>query len=146
MDAAGREVALRLRVPEWTAGEVQVAVDGVEQATAVVDGFVTLVRAWCGEQVRLWLPSAVRAVPIPDEPTTVAFVDGPVVLAAECDREPVLALEGRAPADLLRPDDERHWGEWRRTWRVAGQSRTLRLRPLHEVADEPYSVYFPTHD
>ncbi|MGJ0223739.1 hypothetical protein ACQUZK_10090, partial [Streptococcus pyogenes] len=67
-------------------------------------------------RVALAFPTALRAIPIPDEPTTVAFAEGAVVLAGLVDHE--VALHGAGsddPADatrLLAADDERQWTEW----------------------------------
>lgn len=143
VDADGdAPVTLRLRVPGWVAGPPTTTIDGVPTAVVQADGFATLEVA-PGSQVALTLPTAVRAEPIPDEPGTVAFLDGPVVLAALCDHEPTLVGDPDSPESLLVPDDERQWGEWLRGYRTVGQQRSLRLRPLHEIADEAYTVYFP---
>jgi hypothetical protein len=65
-----------------------------------------------------------------------------VVLAGECNEEPTLI--GDDPAALLVPDNERQWGEWLQGFRSVGQRRSIRFRPLHEIVDQPYCVYFPT--
>jgi hypothetical protein len=41
------------------------------------------------------------------------------------------------------PDNEREWSAWLRGYRASGQKRGLRFKPLYEVVDEPYTVYFP---
>ncbi|GAA4181727.1 beta-L-arabinofuranosidase domain-containing protein [Gryllotalpicola koreensis] len=134
---------LRLRVPAW-ATACSVTVDGVATRAEPVDGFVEMRRTWNASVVELHLPFDVRTVPIPDEPQTVAFTCGPVVLAGLCEAEVALDVRGGDAAALLRPDNERQWAEWLRGWRIGGQPRTIRLVPLHEVTDQAYSVYFPT--
>jgi len=42
------------------------------------------------------------------------------------------------------PDNERQWGQWSDTFRLKGQPRGLRFRPLYDITDEVYAVYFPT--
>lgn len=135
------EATLRIRVPDWVAQEPVVEVDGEPRAVEVSDGFISLSSTWSDATVAVTLPTAVRAVAIPDEPGTVAFLNGPVVLAGECDHE--VTLVGSDPLALLAPDNERQWGEWLQGFRTVGQARSIRFRPLNEIVDQPYSVYFP---
>jgi len=136
----GVALRVRLRVPGWIDGEPVVAADG---AVPVVDGFLTFDHAGGRTRVEVAFPFALRAIPIPDEPATVAFVEGPVVLAGIVDGEVALHGDAQAPISLLVADDERQWSQWRTRYRTVGQPATIRLRPLHEVVDERYSVYFP---
>jgi hypothetical protein len=46
-------------------------------------------------------------------------------------------------SSILVPDGEREWTVWLRGYRAVGQERGLRFKPLYEVTDEPYTVYFP---
>ena len=48
-----------------------------------------------------------------------------------------------ALVSLLVPDCEREWGYWLSGYRVRDQERGLRFKPLCEIVDEPYTVYFP---
>ncbi len=137
------EFELALRVPDWVAGPVTLTVNGAPHP--VPDGArrATVRRAWRDDVVRLELPRALRAVPLPDRPETVAFRDGPVVLAGLCDEERRLVGDPERPETLLAPDEERDPFAWRGSWRARGQDRGLRFVPLHEVEDESYAVYFP---
>ncbi|SMH42748.1 hypothetical protein SAMN06295885_2046 [Rathayibacter oskolensis] len=131
---------VRVRIPEWVTGEPAVAGDDrVER----VDGALVIAHPGGRTSVDLAFPLAVRVVPIPDEPTTVAFVEGPVVLAGLVDRE--VALRGEVPtaALLLAPDNERQWTQWLGGYRTVGQPAAIRFRPVHEIVDEPFSLYFP---
>jgi hypothetical protein len=88
-------------------------------------------------------PKVLTTCPLPDEPDTVAFLDGPVVLAGLCEEERTLHGDKDNPASMLTPDNEREWGEWKQGYRVRNQERGLRFKPLFEVVNEPYTVYFP---
>lgn len=142
---ADRDVALplRLRVPEWVAGTPEIRVDGRVVPQRVEGGLLEVAHTGTRTVVELTLPHRVRAEPIPDEPATVAFVEGPIVLAGLCDGETTLVGDPARPESMLAPDDERHWARWRRRFRTVGQPSSMRLLPLFEVTDEPYSVYFP---
>ncbi|MFB3882190.1 MAG: beta-L-arabinofuranosidase domain-containing protein [Armatimonadota bacterium] len=136
------EFALKLRLPEWLAGPASVSVNGEKQQAAGGSGFHAIERVWHRDTVRLELPKALRTCPLPDEPDTVAFLDGPVVLAGLCDEARALIGDKDRPSTLLAPDNEREWDTWLPGYRAVNQQRGLRFRPLHEVTDERYTVYF----
>ncbi|WP_326794158.1 glycoside hydrolase family 127 protein [Streptomyces sp. NBC_01808] len=138
---AGFELALR--VPEWVAGPVALTVNGESHPVPGGAREATVRRVWDDDTVRLELPRALRAVPLPDRPESVAFRDGPVVLAGLCDEERRLCGNPARPETILVPDEERDPFAWRGSWRARGQDRGLRFVPLHEVEDESYAVYFP---
>ena len=136
----GAALSVRIRVPEWSAAEPMLSGDDrVEH----VEGALIINHPGVRTSVDIAFPFALRAVPIPDEPATVAFAEGPVVLAGLVDREVSLDGDASSAASLLAPDNERQWTEWLRGYRTVGQSSTIRFRPVHEIVDEPYSLYFP---
>ena len=158
------EFSLRLRVPWWVSAAAQVTVNGEPHAAAEPSSYVEMRRTWRDDTVHIMLPKALVAVPLPDEPHTFGFMDGPVVLAglnaaAPSDRPqrpahsektyPNYRISGIAltgdpaePGTFLIPDDEREWTYWRGDYRTRGQAKDIRLIPLHEVRDEVYTVYF----
>jgi DUF1680 family protein len=136
--------ALKLRLPWWIAGEASILVNGQrEQVSSTPSSFYAIQRAWQDDSVRVELPTALWTCPLPDEPDTVAFMDGPVVLAGLCSGERILRGDKDNPQTMLVPDNEREWTMWRPEYRTCGQERGLRFVPLYEVRDEPYTVYFP---
>ncbi len=138
------EFTLKLRIPDWVQGKPTLTVDGKPQpAAAKRQGFLALRRRWHKAILELDLPRGLSVCPIPDEPDTVAFLDGPVVLAGLCDREISLVGDKTKPGSILKPDNERQWGTWLHGYRTVGQPVNLSLKPLHEIVDEPYTVYFP---
>ncbi|MDQ1215579.1 beta-L-arabinofuranosidase domain-containing protein [Microbacterium arborescens] len=131
---------VRMRVPAWTAGEVHVRSD----VAAVRRGrFVEIDHPGGRTEVELGFGFELRTVPIPDEPETVAFVEGAVVLAGLVDRETPLVGDITDPATLLAADDERQWSQWLTRYRSVGRSSGIRFVPLNEVVDERFAVYFP---
>jgi DUF1680 family protein len=138
------EFALRVRLPWWLAGRPVVRVNGQDEAVSSKPaGFHSIRRVWHQDTVELDLPRAVTACALDDEPGTVAFMDGPVVLAGLCDEERTLVGEVGDPPTLLVRANEREWGRWQMSYRTRGQDHGLRLVPLYRVTDEPYAVYFP---
>lgn len=133
-------LTVRLRIPEWLDGAPAVLSD---VPTRTDGAFLEIAHPGGETMVEVAFPFAVRAVPIPDEPTTVAFVEGPIVLAGLCDAELALRGDPGDPSSLIAVDNERQWTQWLTRYRTVGQSRSIRMIPLHEVTDEKFSVYFP---
>jgi DUF1680 family protein len=141
-----QEWTLSLRLPAWISSQASLRQNEVETLlTPNPKGFFELRRKWNGQtELTLVLPRAITLSAIPDEPETVAFLEGPVVLAALAGEERRIAIDPSRPEAYLVPDNERQWGQWSDTFRLKGQNRGLRFKPLYEVTDEAYAVYFPT--
>lgn len=140
------DLAIKLRLPTWLAGAPVLDIDGEHVELPGAPGTMhELRRTWDRAHLRLELPKRVVAVPLPDAPDTVAFVDGPVVLAGLCDRERRLVGDVSDPSTILRPHDERSLdGSWREsTYRTRTADPGIEFVPLHTIVDEPYAVYFP---
>jgi DUF1680 family protein len=136
--------ALKLRLPWWMAGQASVLVNGQPEGVSTgPSSFCAVRQTWQEDTVRVELPTALWTCPLPDEPDTVAFMDGPVALAGLCSEERVLHGDRDDPKTMLTPDNEREWGMWTLGYRTRGQERGFRFVPLYEVQDEPYTVYFP---
>ncbi|MCC7495139.1 MAG: glycoside hydrolase family 127 protein [Fimbriimonadaceae bacterium] len=135
-----QQATVQLRLPGWCAAP-RLTLNGAPLAAGPPGSFQAIRRHWQpGDRLQIVLPQQLTTHAIPDEPGTLAFLDGPVLLAGLCDQE--RRLQGD-PANLLVPDNTRQWGTWLSGWRVRGQATGLRFRPLCEVVDEPYTVYFP---
>lgn len=137
------EFELKIRLPWWLAGEATVSVNG--QVAAKGSGptsFLAVKRAWRDEKLHVVLPKSLYTAPLPDDPGTVAFMDGPVVLAGLCDEERVLPGDPARPLEILKPDSERQWNTWLTSYRTRSADPGVRFVPLYEIVDEPYTVYF----
>jgi DUF1680 family protein len=138
------EFALKLRVPWWVVGQATVLVNSEPQAVETgPSSFCTIRRTWQDDAVRVEFSKALSTCPLPDEPDTVAFMDGPVVLAGLCEEERTLYGDKDRPETILTPDNEREWFFWQHGYRTRGQERRLRFVPLYEIKDEAYTLYFP---
>lgn len=134
---------LSLRVPEWAKG-VELEVNGKNTAAPVKDGWLDITSDWQNNSVQVFFPSELRAETLPDMPELMSVVDGPIVLAgitgSDC---------GITGADKLNeqfmPQMEHTYGTfpWRQnSWRTRNQPQSVMFRPLYEVTDEEYTVYF----
>ncbi len=138
------EFVLRIRLPWWLAGPAAVSVNGERLPVAQgPSSFWSIRRTWSSDRVRVELPKALTTCPLADRPDTVAFLDGPVVLAGLCDEERSLLADPANPQAVLVPDNEREWTFWQAGYRAVGQRRGLRFLPLYQIRDERYTVYFP---
>jgi uncharacterized protein len=138
---------LKIRLPEWLTAEPTLTLNGQRLALDSVTegtGFAAINRVWNdGDTIELLMPKGLTAVPLPDLPNTVAFMDGPIVLAGLCDEERMLTGDAAHPHTMLVPDNEREWAQWLPGYRTVNQERGIRFKPLYLIEDESYTVYFP---
>jgi DUF1680 family protein len=138
------EFTLRLRLPWWLAGEAELYINDQKQnIVSKPSTFVWLKRAWKNEKIRLVLPKTLYAEPLPDRPDTVAFMDGPTVLAGITSEERTLIGNKSNPESILAPDNEREWATWLDGYKTVNQDVNVRFIPISEITDEEYTVYFP---
>ncbi len=138
------EFSLKLRLPWWLAGDAKLLLNGQEQKIeSKPSSSLVLKRSWKTDRIRLVLPKSITVSPLPDKPDTVAFLDGPVVLAGLCREGRTLYGDKDKPESILIPDNEREWATWLPGYRTVDQDLGLRFVPLHEITDETYTVYFP---
>lgn len=141
--AAPMEIALR--IPQWASG-ARLTVNGVAAAAPAGD-YARLARRWrAGDQIRLDLPMTVRVEATPDDPDLVAFLHGPLVLAADLGAAdapfdqpgPALIADGRVqdrltaePAATLAYDAD------------LAQGGRVRFSPFFNQYDRRAAVYIP---
>lgn len=157
---------LRVRVPYWatrggTATLNARALDGF----AAPGGYYVLDRTWRdGDRLTVSLPMGLHLQPMPDDPSLVAVMYGPLVLAGK------LGTEGLTPAVLrAEPTKPRTVPEYKAaavpapdftasgdpaTWikrkgaalefETVGQARDVTLVPFHLLFDERYAIYWRT--
>ncbi len=138
------DFTLKIRLPWWLQGDAEITVNGVpERGPFTPSSFYAIRRSWDEARVSVTLPKSLTCEPLPDDPSRVAFMDGPVVLAGLCDGEYKLRGNRDRAETMLAPHNEREWADWKAGYRSVGQRVNLRFLPLHEVVDQPYTVYFP---
>lgn len=143
------ELALVVRIPSWATSGVGVAVNGEllgDSDARPGPRWLEIRRRWqAGDRVVLTMPPSLRIESMPDDPTVGAVLLGPVVLAG-------LVGEGEGNDDLpIAPltGDKSAPGTWlhaqpaSRDWRTSGMPVERTFRPLRDVVDERYGVYWP---
>lgn len=144
----GGSWTLKLRIPDWCAGEPAVSLNGQEIRGNCSDGYLCVNRRW-GEQdeLDLFLPSKVRFERLEGAEELACAVDGPIVLAGLTDRDAGLKGDPEDPESILLPEMSHTYGAFVWTQNVyltRRQKENFRMIPLYEVTDEPYTVYFTT--
>lgn len=140
-----REFTIALRIPSWCANP-KVLVDGLEVLANIQDGYARVTRRWDeGHDLELVLPMVPRVEATPDDPDTIAFLHGPLVLAADLGAGDK-PYDGPAPAlvssnvlnDLAAVDAER--AVFRS--QTMGRPGDMNLSPFFQQYQRRSAVYF----
>ncbi|MCX7429007.1 MAG: glycoside hydrolase family 127 protein [Planctomycetia bacterium] len=156
---------LRVRVPEWTDGKMTVRLNGQPLETAAdATGYLAIGRTWSdGDRVEIDLPMHVWAWPMPDDPTLLTVMYGPLVLAGKLGGEGLTTdivytdknwfpfpedKTARAPDIVTDHPDPAVWvqpvTDQPLTFRTVGVGRPhdVTLVPYHRLWDERYAIYW----
>ncbi len=160
------EFTLRIRVPGWADRGVEATLNGTPIAqSAKPSSYLKINRTWQdGDRVEVSVPMSLRLSIMPDDPTLMAFMVGPLVLAAQLGGEkltedmvyttenwykfPIDQLAKTAPL-LTDTDDPRSIleavdGE-PLTFRTTGQQTDLTFVPYHKLFGQRYAVYWQVY-
>jgi DUF1680 family protein len=137
--------AIALRLPGWCDAP-KLALNGEPQPIDRATGYARLTRRWrAGDRIELTLPMRVRAEATPDDPRMLAWLSGPLVLAADLGPAaapfdgPVPALVTDDPTTALQP-----LAAAEHRYRLAdARPEPLTLVPFFRQYDRRTAVYFP---
>lgn len=143
--APTKPATIRLRAPGWCAAP-KLLLNGKPAGAKLSNGYLSLTRNWRkGDRLELELPMALRVEALPDDPATVAYLHGPVVLAADLGpgKEPFEALPpalvAADPVRAAKPVDAAA-----HRFRIAdARPQPLDLVPFFAQYDRRTAVYFP---
>lgn len=139
-------LTLALRLPSWVQGEPRLTVNEKPVVPTIKDGFIELTVSGT-VHISLFLEAAVRALPLSGEERLEAFAEGPIVLAGLCTGDAPIHRDASGKP-LVYPRMEHTYGTF--PWQQSTYSAhtvggaSVRMVPLYEVTDEPYTVYFHT--
>lgn len=139
------DLTLRFRVPEWLKCQPQVLLNGEIIQAEITDNYLTICRPWKRDTIQLLFTPKVYTEPLPDMPETAALLDGPIVLAGMTDKDIGLCCDFSAPESFLhrRTTHEYKTYVWKQnTYVTRHQPVNIEFKPLYEVTDETYTVYF----
>ena len=138
---APAEFTMKLRVPTWVVG-ARCTLNGQEMASgADGSGYITITRNWRnGDTIELTLPMTLRTEAMPDETSVIAFLFGPIVLAAQTPHGLELASGAPDAPQLVRAADS----AWPSLQIRLGCGADVPLVPLSEIVDQAFGIYFKT--
>ena len=137
---------LALRLPWWLKQKAQITVNGERQTVGTLHGEHSISRTWQNDEVVVSFPYEIYAEPLPGRSDMVAFMEGPLVLAAQTDNEVTLHGNPQKPETMFMPEYDQEYKtiRWKQShYRTVGQEQNLRLVPLYEIGDGKYEIYFP---
>ncbi len=142
------EFSIDIRIPAWLAGPLSTTVNGEPiWASREPGGYARIRRLWReADRVVVTLPMNVHAEPTPDDPSALALLAGPIVLAG--DLGPSEPAPEAVPHIVSPIDNPAQWLQ-----RVDGPSMVYRskgsiqpadvsLVPLFRIQDQFYGVYW----
>ena len=160
-------LTLRIRYPGWAQNGLIVTVNGKKETVAGAPGsYVAMEREWkSGDTVEIRLPMSLRLEAMPDDPTVVAILYGPIVLGGDLGREglddsrrygPSAPQMGRikpvqVPAfvcnvkDLLASVKPVEGAPMSFRTSGIGQPGDVSLMPFYKMADDRYTVYWKVY-
>ncbi|MBK0369503.1 glycoside hydrolase family 127 protein [Flavobacterium agrisoli] len=152
--------AVNIRVPKW-AENFEILVNGQLQKTeAKPNSYASLNRKWkSGDKIKVRFKKSTHLENLPDGSNWVAFVNGPIVLAAKTSTENLDGLfaddsrMGHVASGKYIPLDKAYAlvgekGSYLSKLKDLGNTRfqldSLQLEPFFEVHDARYQMYFQT--
>lgn len=159
------DFALRIRVPYWATGENGARLNGQTlQGFAEPGGYYVVHRTWRdGDRLAVDLPMSLHLHPMPDDPTLVAVMYGPLVLAGRLGTAGLTPQTLRAEPTKPRTVPEYHLepvpapafaastadpAEWIKPtgtsleFRTQGQAQDIEFVPFYRIFDERYAIYW----
>jgi uncharacterized protein len=141
--------SILVRQPSWAKGVIAITVNGKSVKTVQnASGYAEINRKWKNnDKVEITLPMDLHSESMPDNPNRVAFLYGPIVLAADLGDSmpdpvfgtPVLLTDNQNIKEWLNPVDLKTL-----TFETKGigQPKDISLKPFYTLYNKYYSVYF----
>jgi len=141
-----KEFTLSLRIPGWVSTAPAIMLNGqVQEHTSIKNGWLNIKKEWSNDVLQILFPSSIVMEALPDMPELAAAVDGPIVLAGLTDCDCGLSGSFENPDTFMYPQIEHTYGTypWKQNCYVTrNQPKNIVFKPLYEIADETYTVYF----
>lgn len=141
--------SLFLRQPAWAKGGIAIAINGkTVNNTPDASGYIEIKNKWKdNDKIEITLPMDLHNESMPDNTNRIAFLYGPIVLAADLGDSlpdpvfgtPVLLTDDRNIKDWLKPVDAKTLTFETKS---IGQPKDITLKPFYTLYNKYYSVYF----
>jgi DUF1680 family protein len=144
-----QDFTILIRQPQWTKAGVIVNVNGKPaKVIANASGYLEINRTWNNnDKIEIILPMELHIDSMPDNADRIAFLYGPIVLAADLGDSlpdpvfgtPVLLTDNRNIKDWIKPVDIK---KLIFETKGIGQPKDVTLKPFYTLYNKYYSVYF----
>ena len=137
--------SVKLRVPAWSASEPKVVISKGEAGYSIEGDYIVISADKPAEiSVNVLFDARVKALPLDDQPELAALVDGPIVLAGLTDKDRGITYSGEVSNALYQRTEHTYTTYvWKQnTYITKDQPENFELKPLYDVTDETYTVYF----
>ncbi|MCR4791816.1 MAG: glycoside hydrolase family 127 protein [Lachnospiraceae bacterium] len=134
---------VKLRIPSWSASEPKIKI-GKGEGECSISGDYMIVKANGDISVNVLFDAKVVAKPLDDMPHLAALVDGPIVLAGITDKDRGITYSGEVANALYQRTEHTYTTYvWKQNnYITVDQPENFELKPLYDVTDEEYTVYF----
>ena len=143
--ASPEKFTVAFRIPAWAKGEPVVEINGKKpESLDIADGYLNITAEWNSDMVQIFFPNGIVMESLLDMPEMAAAVDGPIVLAGIIDKDCGL-VGADDPDSVFTWQTEHTYGTfpWKQNfYRTKGQPVNITFKPLYDVTDETYTVYF----
>lgn len=136
---------ITVRLPWWIDKKAQVTIDGQAVAVSLLHGYLTMSREWKENEIIVDFPDRLWTEKLPGSDCMYSFMEGPIVLASEGGETSIKGDAAKPSSFLSREIDQQYRTvRWTQShYRTTGQETMTRLKPLYEIGDESYTIYFP---
>lgn len=134
---------IAIRIPEWSKDKFSILINGELISTTVKNGYAVLFREWNQDKLEIVFDAKLALEALDDMKELVAVTEGPIVLAGICDSDMGLYMDDIS--DIMVPFKEHTYDTfpWQQsTYMTKGQPENIRFKPLYDVIDEKYTMYF----
>ena len=138
-------LTLSFRLPKWAKSQVTVIINNIPANYTVENGYINISKTWENDTVSILFGSEIKMERLEDMPYLAAAVDGPIVLAGMIDKDCSLREDFDNPESIFVPQIEHTYGTfpWKQNEYITkGQPENITFKPLYDVTDETYTVYF----
>jgi len=143
--AAGLKKDICFRVPQWCNEKPVVLLNEKQIDYEISENYVTVSKEWKDDYVEIIFNPFIRAVPLPGDDSMVAFMEGPIVLAGLTDEDTGIHFTEDKMSESFKSVSEHIYSSfsWKQSnYITKNQTKNILFKPLYEINDETYTVYF----
>ena len=138
---------LAIRIPSWVKEQPILTIDGQKiERFKIEDNYLMIEREWMQNEVQLYLPTTLLVSELKGMQNVYAFMEGPIVLAGLIEKEKYIIGDCNHLDTIFQLQQEHTYQvfPWKQsTYKTCNQEENITFIPLYEIANEPYTIYFP---